>query len=232
MSRQSPQGQGKNSSIGFRTTPEMRERLDKAAGANGRSLAQEIENRLEQSFVGAPNIFAEAEAAYLSENRHAAELISAVGCALKTVDALSKRRGFSEIEHREALQAAFDVVKYAYLWTGEDAPDDGTSEIPAGTRRADYPPRPLGHAAAADRINYNTAWHDELIPGDTFEGRILDHWSGSGSVIVTGPSHSEVEADRSATLKVAQAALERGEVEFVSSDQRSQTPLKDIFDGR
>lgn len=36
--------------IGFRTTPEFKAKIDAAAAASGRSLAQEIELRLEQSF--------------------------------------------------------------------------------------------------------------------------------------------------------------------------------------
>ncbi len=37
--------------MGFRPTPETRERLEKASKANGRSMSQEIESRLERSFA-------------------------------------------------------------------------------------------------------------------------------------------------------------------------------------
>ncbi len=36
--------------MGFRPTPEIREKLERAARANGRSMSQEIEERLGQSF--------------------------------------------------------------------------------------------------------------------------------------------------------------------------------------
>lgn len=226
----------KDAGLSIRTTRGFRDKLTLAAKQSGRSLAQEVERRLEQSFEerpdAAPQFFGDNETAYLAKNKHAAEMVSALAVVVASIDTLAKRRGFSEIEHREALQAALDVVKHAYLWAGEDAPADVSLEVPVGTRRADYPPRPLGRAVAADRINYNSAWHDELIPGDTFEGRILDHWSGSGSMIVAGPSHSEVEAERAAVLKEAHAARARGEVSLSSDDEPGQTPLKDIFGGR
>lgn len=41
----------KRQQIGVRTSPELKESLEEAAGANGRSVAQEAEYRLQQSFV-------------------------------------------------------------------------------------------------------------------------------------------------------------------------------------
>ncbi len=38
--------------MGFRPTPEVREKIEEAAKANGRSMSQEVEHRLEQSFEG------------------------------------------------------------------------------------------------------------------------------------------------------------------------------------
>ena len=46
-----PPGKRLGASMGFRPTPETRERLEKAAKANGRSMSQEIESRLERSFA-------------------------------------------------------------------------------------------------------------------------------------------------------------------------------------
>lgn len=43
-------GPGKRMPLGVRTTPEIRAKMEAAAKASGRSLAQEIEFRLEQSF--------------------------------------------------------------------------------------------------------------------------------------------------------------------------------------
>ena len=45
-----PAGKGKRHSLTIRTTKELRESLEQAAEASGRSLAQEVELRLERSF--------------------------------------------------------------------------------------------------------------------------------------------------------------------------------------
>jgi hypothetical protein len=50
MPRRGVDAEGKRFPLGFRTTREIRERLEKAAAASGRSLAQEVELRLERSF--------------------------------------------------------------------------------------------------------------------------------------------------------------------------------------
>ena len=47
-----PPGKRRGASMGFRPTPEIREKLEEAANANGRSMSQEVEHRLEQSFEG------------------------------------------------------------------------------------------------------------------------------------------------------------------------------------
>lgn len=46
-----PTGGGKRHPLNMRTTKETREKLESAAAANGRSLAQEVEVRLERSFA-------------------------------------------------------------------------------------------------------------------------------------------------------------------------------------
>ena len=45
-----PAGGGKRYALSMRTTKELRDKLDQAREASGRSLAQEVEARLEQSF--------------------------------------------------------------------------------------------------------------------------------------------------------------------------------------
>ena len=46
-----PPGKRRRASMGFRPTPEIRRQLEQVAFANGRSLSQEIEARLELSFA-------------------------------------------------------------------------------------------------------------------------------------------------------------------------------------
>ncbi|TXN41424.1 Arc family DNA-binding protein [Methylobacterium sp. WL30] len=50
MSRKLPEGEGKRVPLNMRSTRELRDRLETAAEKSGRSIAQEVEFRLEQSF--------------------------------------------------------------------------------------------------------------------------------------------------------------------------------------
>src|SRR4051794_26300370 len=50
MPRRTDLGEGKKSPLNMRTTPQLREKIEKAAGESGRSLVQEVEYRLERSF--------------------------------------------------------------------------------------------------------------------------------------------------------------------------------------
>lgn len=50
MPKKLPEGEGKRVPLNMRTTRETRDRLEKAADESGRSLAQEVEIRLERSF--------------------------------------------------------------------------------------------------------------------------------------------------------------------------------------
>lgn len=51
-----PPGKGKRVPLNMRTTRELRGSLEKAAATSGRSLAQEVENRLERSFAEEANL--------------------------------------------------------------------------------------------------------------------------------------------------------------------------------
>ncbi len=50
MPRRTTGGAGKRMPMNMRTTAELRRKIDKAAAKSGRSLVQEVEHRVEQSF--------------------------------------------------------------------------------------------------------------------------------------------------------------------------------------
>jgi DNA-binding CsgD family transcriptional regulator len=50
MAQKAAEREGRRPPVSFRTTEEMRDQLERAASASGRSITQEIEHRLEQSF--------------------------------------------------------------------------------------------------------------------------------------------------------------------------------------
>ena len=51
MPKRTIEGEGKKSPLNMRTTAALRDKLEAAAGESGRSLVQEVEYRLEQSFA-------------------------------------------------------------------------------------------------------------------------------------------------------------------------------------
>ncbi len=69
-----PPGEGKRVPLNMRTTRETREKLEKSAAGSGRSLAQEVEYRLERSFAQEP----QSEIAY--------RLIRLLGTAMSVVE--------------------------------------------------------------------------------------------------------------------------------------------------
>ena len=69
-----PPGKGKRVPLNMRTTRETREKLEKSAAGSGRSLAQEVEYRLERSFAQEP----QSEIAY--------RLIRLLGTAMSVVE--------------------------------------------------------------------------------------------------------------------------------------------------
>jgi hypothetical protein len=88
-------GDGKRYPLNMRTTRETRERLEAAAAATGRSLAQEVEARLERSFhqeavLGGPEI---ARIAFLM----AARFALAVDSADWTRDPIAYSNGVAEV---------------------------------------------------------------------------------------------------------------------------------------
>lgn len=51
MPKRTVEGEGKRAPLNMRTTPGLRAKLEAAAGESGRSLVQEVEYRLEQTFA-------------------------------------------------------------------------------------------------------------------------------------------------------------------------------------
>jgi predicted transcriptional regulator len=66
--------------MSFRVTPQFKEKLDRVAKKSGRSLAQEIELRLERSLDEERHL---AEALELAFDRQVAGLMLAIGCVLR-----------------------------------------------------------------------------------------------------------------------------------------------------
>ena len=65
-----PAGEGKRYALGLRTTKELRDLLQQAADSSGRSLAQEIEFRLERSFERERTLAELSPRAWVANGRH------------------------------------------------------------------------------------------------------------------------------------------------------------------
>jgi hypothetical protein len=139
-----PTGAGKRYPLNMRTTRETREKLEASASANGRSLAQEVEARLEQAFEQDQRL----EDVFGSADLFG--LLRAVGTAM---DAAGKSAAFMStrspegargwIDHPyaydQALQAAVQVLQALRPHGKIEPPDVRPPTLPAG-----YAPQPPG----------------------------------------------------------------------------------------
>lgn len=95
-----PPGKGKRVPLNMRATRELRKALEKAAANSGRSLAQEVEHRLERSF---------SEENYLSllyDDPHMAGLVREFTDVKRLIEAHLEKSVWEDLESHEAMQAA------------------------------------------------------------------------------------------------------------------------------
>lgn len=100
MPRRTVDGAKKKAPLNMRTTPQLRLKLEAACVASGRSLVQEVEHRIEQSFV--------------SEKNHADQLQLEVEMRLKAedeIEAAERRIEDLQIEIAELKQEKLDIAK-------------------------------------------------------------------------------------------------------------------------
>jgi TraY domain-containing protein len=130
---------GERVPMSFRVTPEFKAKLDRAADTNGRSLAQEIEFRLERSLDEERHL---ADALELAFEHQVAGLMLAIGCVIKeqltdNPDWLSDPAAFrKKAEAINLLLQAIDPTAQPRIWarirTALDAADLESPEVSAG----------------------------------------------------------------------------------------------------
>jgi hypothetical protein len=108
-------GEGKKYPLAIRSTRELKAALVKASQTSGRSMAQEIEHRLEQSLYDQRHL---GDALELGFGRQAAGLMLLIGCVIKPlltrrpargrVPGLSGHRAFAEMS--EAINALLELL--------------------------------------------------------------------------------------------------------------------------
>ena len=97
-----PPGEGKRVPLNMRTTRETRERLEKAAADSGRSLVQEVEARLERSFL------VEDHLTFLAGDPKTAWFVREMLDTKRMIEAHLNKSVWNEFECHEAMKAAID----------------------------------------------------------------------------------------------------------------------------
>lgn len=87
MAIKAAEREGRRATLSVRLTPEGRERLEQAASASGRSLAQEVEMRLEKSFD--EDGFLDA---MFGSSRHSRLFVEAAASAIRRVELVREAR--------------------------------------------------------------------------------------------------------------------------------------------
>lgn len=119
MRQLAPEAEGKRFSIGFRTTKTAKDRIEAEAKANGRSVAQEIEYRIDAGYrlLDANNLIERTNsvADALIGDEKTAEMIRSFSAAIGGVMAYTRKHWDSDIYTRAGVQACIDAAKNAHF---------------------------------------------------------------------------------------------------------------------
>jgi hypothetical protein len=115
-----PPGKRRGASMGFRPTPGIRGKLEEAAKANGRSMSQEIESRLERSFVefGREDIFLVARL---------------LATAIQTIEAVTGKIWMDDAGAHKHTQETCRTILDAFRPPGIDVTESSTIGADAAT---------------------------------------------------------------------------------------------------
>lgn len=111
------------------------------------------------------------------------ELTNQLGDVLQGVIRHAEDVGWSELQTREALAAAWDVVgHYYFFWRGVDgAPvPDVRPTPPADTKVRDLSPALAGYCIAEQRLLASVMLQDQATYQNTLDGKVANVWSGDG----------------------------------------------------
>lgn len=169
MAPKAAEREGHRHPISFRTTADLREKMEKAASVAGRSLTQEIEFRLEASFLRQVT-----DEVFLGGGV-AADMLVAIAQVVRQTRSSARRRKWSEEETRDAISAAVAEVASVYLWNGQD-------ELPAApegeTHGEKAVPAAVGHEIALGHL----IWSDDQSLEDATSYTVVNRWSGDGTL--------------------------------------------------
>jgi len=174
--------------LSLRPQAALKQRLEEAANESGRSMAREAEVRLEASFetVSASKLERYIQnrpgLSYMIGLVTPLELTNQLGDVLQGVVRHAEDVGWSELQTREALAAAWDVVGHYYFWRGADgAPvPDVRPTPPVETKVRDLPPALAGYCIAEQKLLASVMLQDQVTYQSTIDGKVANVWSGDG----------------------------------------------------
>ncbi|MCJ2069337.1 hypothetical protein MKK75_11080 [Methylobacterium sp. J-030] len=172
-----PASEVKRHGVAFRVNDRLREQIHKSAEENQRSVAEEVEYRLQLSAAIIPLV------EEMSSDKITKELFRTISKTLKNVRIIAKRANLNEIDTRVALKRAFDHISDIYFWTGGEIaspPTDYAGSMDRHPRKKhEMSPASIGFSAASEIMISNSIW-DECVAIDDFNEAIVDYWSGDG----------------------------------------------------
>jgi hypothetical protein len=174
--------------LSLRPQAALKQRLEEAANESGRSMAREAEVRLEASFETASASKLERYIqnrpglSYMIGLATPLELTNQLGDVLQGVVRHAEDLGWTELQTRDALAAAWDVVGHYYFWRGVDgAPvPDVRPTPPAETKVRDLPPALAGYCIAEQKLLASVMLQDQMTYQNTIDGKVANVWSGDG----------------------------------------------------
>lgn len=140
--RATPDGEGKRVPLMSRTTIGLRKSLEDAAGESGRSLAQEVELRLEKSFQTDQLLDA-----FIGEDLSSHNVMRAFASAFKYNPMITQKRWVDDYETLWAVKQSLEVITKRLL--GLDA---GPPDQPEGRSDEEHKKRLQQGASVAEQI--------------------------------------------------------------------------------
>jgi hypothetical protein len=164
---------GKRGTFSFRVTDRLRSRLEQTARAEQRPVSEEIELRLEQSFLN------EELFSLLFGEQDVAVILKAIGSVIKEARSYAHSRRFNEEETRRTIRAAIETLLDIHLWSGGDIkPLPQTLRVEGGKilPRPVLKPEEAGRYVATESLIFH---QDVLI--DELGQPLVKRWSRRGS---------------------------------------------------
>ncbi|WP_139215680.1 hypothetical protein [Methylobacterium sp. UNC300MFChir4.1] len=185
-----PASEVKRHGVAFRVNDKLREQIQQSAEQNQRSIAEEVEYRLQLSATVIPLI------EEMASDKATQELFRTISKTIRAVRNVSKRANLNEIETRAAIKSAFDYISGITFWTGDDLPPPPEgyigkmSEPPKNIY--EKPPAAIGYSIASDVMLSDSIW-EECRAMEDFGEVIVDYWSGDGTTSIDASSPTPLD---------------------------------------